>query len=488
MRSALALCSLAVAAAWQLGARVDAPAPTFRSCSRCGLVQALLAAAPNHPGGHHRHLRTAPHATIATPAFSAAASAVQTRQAVAAKPRLLDFSEEVELTRCVQQLRGIERALDLVQIDVELFKTLFKTALRGAVNASPEQMEQLFEQYDANGNGLLDLNELQACHETAGCLVAGLPRDCGTLAPADAADGAAAVRFPQSLPQPLLAEWASAANVSVAELCTRVDKGRKAEARLVEANVRLVGALVMRLKRSSGGRIDLGTSEQDLMQEGCVALLTAAERFDASLGCRFSTYATWWVRSALKKVVQEQTRMIRLPGRVHAEFSKIKRTAAELSARGDAQPSDEQVAQSLAGSSLTAERVRRITDLMLSRPASLDATLRGSKGSDDGRNTLADLIEDPDSIQDSVVKSMLCLDMQAAMEHHLELDERRVLVLRFGLADGVHRTVRQTGEEMGLAQKDVNKLLYAAMSKMRKPHVANALRQYLGKGGAGLRP
>jgi len=290
----------------------------------------------------------------------------------------------------------------------------------------------------------------------------------------------------------LLGDWAAAANVSVAELCMRVQSGRAAEARLVEANVGLVTSVMLKLKRSSGGRIDRGTSEQDLMQEGCMALLTAAERFDVGVGCRFSTYATFWVRNALNKVLQEQTRMIRLPARVHSTFSKIRRTSAELAAqqRDGAGPTDEEVARNLDESSLTPAKIRAITQTVLNRPTSLDAPMRKAWGTrQDGLSTIADLIQDPDCIHDAVVSSMLCRDLQAAMEDHLELDERRVLVLRFGLADGVHRTVRRTGEEMGMDKKHVDKLLYSAMSKMRKPHIANALREYLKDGaGGGLQP
>merc|ERR1712032_994838 len=92
--------------------------------------------------------------------------------------------------------------------------------------------------------------------------------------------------------------------------------------------------------------------------------------------------------------------------------------------------------------SITAERVRQITEQVLSRPSSLDAKL---KGSDDELGTLSDLLMDSESIQEALTRSMLCRDLQAVMEHHLETDEQRLLVLRFGLADGVHRTVRHTG-------------------------------------------
>ena len=99
----------------------------------------------------------------------------------------------------------------------------------------------------------------------------------------------------------------------------RVHEGKAARERIVASNVRLVCHAVKQLKRGSGGRLDQGTTEADLVQEGCIAILRAAERFDVSMGVRFSTYATFWVRAAIRRALQEQSRVVRLPARVHVD-------------------------------------------------------------------------------------------------------------------------------------------------------------------------
>jgi len=213
-------------------------------------------------------------------------------------------------------------------------------------------------------------------------------------------------------------------------------------ATIVETNVRLVGAAIQQLKRSSGGKIDKGTTEADLMQEGCIALVNAAAKFDVSMGCRFSTYATFWVRNAVRKAMKEQSRTIRLPLRVHHAYGRIQRASAELAARTTKPPSDEQVAAMLDERSLDAQKVRLIIDQMHWRTKSLDAKL-GGKQED---FTLGDSIEDDGvSSQEQVVLSMLRSDLRRLMQKYLDPDENRVLMLRFGLTDGVSRTLRQAG-------------------------------------------
>lgn len=273
-----------------------------------------------------------------------------------------------------------------------------------------------------------------------------------------------------------LEEWANATNISSSELRSVVSDGRRAMATIVETNVRLVGAAIQQLKRSSGGKIDKGTTEADLMQEGCIALVNAAAKFDVSMGCRFSTYATFWVRNAVRKAMKEQSRTIRLPLRVHHAYGRIQRASAELAARTTKPPSDEQVAAMLDERSLDAQKVRLIIDQMHWRTKSLDAKL-GGKQED---FTLGDSIEDDGvSSQEQVVLSMLRSDLRRLMQKYLDPDENRVLMLRFGLTDGVSRTLRQIGEELGVEPWTAKRILFSALNKLRKPHVAVSLRAYL---------
>lgn len=242
----------------------------------------------------------------------------------------------------------------------------------------------------------------------------------------------------------------------------------------------LVGSLVQKLKRSSGGRLDQGITEADLMQEGCISLLRAAERFDVSMGVRFGTYATFWAKAAIRHALHEQTRVVRLPARVHHTFGKIKRATDSLAAQSADrdQVTDAQVSAELAtgGVKLSPQKIRQVIEQVKTRPTSLDARLKD----DAGATVLDVIIDDTTRIEADVVQGMLQQDLSALMRSHLRAEEAQVLTLRFGLDDGCARTIRQVGEELGIPYATTKHLLFAALSKMRKPHVARSLRDYLG--------
>ena len=273
--------------------------------------------------------------------------------------------------------------------------------------------------------------------------------------------------------------WAAAANVTVPELRQQLRDGKQARARIVESNVGLVGYAVKQLKRSSGGRLDQGITEADLVQEGCISLLRAAERFDVSMGVRFGTYATFWVRAAIRRALHEQTRVVRLPSRVQNTYGKIRRATESLSeANGNRMPTDDQVSAELlaGGLKLSPQRVREVIEQVRTRPSSLDASL--GKGETSAK--VVDLVRDETThLESNMVQGMLRHDLNRLMAKHLREDEARVLSLRFGLEDGAPRTIRQVGEEAGITYARAKHVLFSALSKMRKPHVALALRDYM---------
>lgn len=275
----------------------------------------------------------------------------------------------------------------------------------------------------------------------------------------------------------LRAEWARAANVSVPVLRAQLREGKSARETIVERNVGLVGSLVQQLKRSSGGRLDSGITEADLVQEGCISLLRAAERFDVSMGVRFGTYATFWAKAAIKRALHEQTRVVRLPSRVQNTYGKIKRTSDMLSAQdGGRDVTDDDVSAELmaSGVKLSPQRVRQVIEHVRARPSSLDKKLGG-----DSTATVMDLIVDDSSgIEAGLVQNMLQTDLSKVMQKHLRPEEISVLSLRFGLEDGAPRTIRQVGEELEISYSTTKHLLFTGLNKMRKPHVAMALRDY----------
>ena len=283
---------------------------------------------------------------------------------------------------------------------------------------------------------------------------------------------------------PLAADWAAAAGVSEDELSRQLAAGVAARGRIVEANVGLVRSLIYQLKRRSGGRIDSGTTEQDLLQEGLLSLLRAAQGFDVELGVRFSTYATFWIRAAIKQALHEQSRVVRLPTRVQDTYGKIKRAKKALEVQSEVPPTDDEVSTHLgeSGTSLSPQRVREIQHLVLSRTGSLNSAVggRGMGGGGEGAREVMDVVPDPRLlVEEGLVRGMLRTHLGTLMERHLTPDEARVVALRFGLEDGASRTIRAAGEEIGVSYPHSKKLLFSALAKLRKPHVALALRDYM---------
>mmetsp|Transcript_26971 Transcript_26971/g.65062 ORF Transcript_26971/g.65062 Transcript_26971/m.65062 type:complete len:553 (+) Transcript_26971:41-1699(+) len=277
-------------------------------------------------------------------------------------------------------------------------------------------------------------------------------------------------------------EWAALTNQSVHDLQKELSEGLRARNKIVSSNLGLVHHEVFKLKRSCGGQLDSGTTEQDLIQEGCISLLRAAEKFDVSVGVRFSTYATFWVRAAIRRALQEQTRAIRLPSRVQAQYSKIREARRTLAASSIYRPTEEQVAQYLCetGTSITPHKVREVTAVVTTRPASLDSVIAPGSSTSSDSKLLLDLIEDPDEgIEESMALNMLRGHLEKLFDEYLDSDEAQCVKIRFGLEDGQPATVKATGEAMGITYASTKKLLFSAMSKLRKPHVAAGLKDYM---------
>ena len=198
-----------------------------------------------------------------------------------------------------------------------------------------------------------------------------------------------------------------------------------------------------------------------------------------SFGVRFSTYATFWAKAAVRHALQEQSRVVRLPSRVHHTFSKIKRATNTLQAQGTHhEVTDDQISMQLAagGVQLSPQRIRQVIEHVKVRPTSLDARLGSGT---EGGSVIDLIIDDSTRIEANVVQSMLRQDLRTLMSRYLRPQEARVLILRFGLDDGVTRTIRQVAEAADIPYATAKHVLFLALSKMRKPHVALALREYL---------
>jgi len=230
--------------------------------------------------------------------------------------------------------------------------------------------------------------------------------------------------------------------------------GNRARLRFLESNVRLVVSIAKRYRAGLNG-VDL----LDLIQEGNLGLMRAVDKFEWRKGFKFSTYATWWIRQAISRALQEKGRPIRLPPRVHDAALKVKATAAELHAETGRRPSVEEIAER---SGLEERRVDEV--LRLGDVASLEAPV-----GDDGAQ-LADFIvtDDEPSPEHEALEAEKAVRLRAVVER---LDEREQLILlqRFGLIDGEPRTRVEIGGILGLTAERIGQIERAALCKIRHP-------------------
>ena len=237
-----------------------------------------------------------------------------------------------------------------------------------------------------------------------------------------------------------------------------------ARRRLSEANLRLVVSVATRY----AGR---GLPFLDLIQEGNLGLMKAAEKFEPDRGFKFSTYATWWIRQSITRAIADQGRTIRIPVHLVEHINRVRKTAGELLRKNGREPTAEEIAVRL---EMEPDRVRELLQLA-QEPVSLETPV----GEEEDAH-LEDFIQDEEAgiPVDEAGRQLLRRELMSVLKS-LTPREERVITLRFGLDDGRPRTLEELGKEFNVTRERIRQIEAKALRKLRHPSRAKRLRDYL---------
>ncbi|XP_062156881.1 RNA polymerase sigma factor sigB isoform X1 [Alnus glutinosa] len=264
--------------------------------------------------------------------------------------------------------------------------------------------------------------------------------------------------------KPTFVQWAAAAGVDQMTLRKRLNYGILCKDKMIKSNVRLVISIA---KNYQGAGMNL----EDLVQEGCRGLVRGAEKFDASKGFKFSTYAHWWIKQAVRKSLSDQSRTIRLPFHMVEATYRVKEARKQFYSENGRHPNDKEVAEA------TGLSMKRLTAVLLTpkAPRSLEQKIGINQNLKP-----SEVISDPDAetAEDLLTKQFMKQDLESVLDS-LNPREKQVIRWRFGMEDGRMKTLQEIGESMGVSRERIRQIESCAFRKLKNKKRTKHLQQYV---------
>jgi RNA polymerase primary sigma factor len=280
--------------------------------------------------------------------------------------------------------------------------------------------------------------------------------------------------------EPTDEEWCAAAGkINMEAICQTIEEGIEAKNKLVTANLRMVQSVVNTYLRNG---LSTQYNAGDLMQEGILALIRAAEKFEPERGWKFSTYAMYWVRASVKRSQIYQSRVINVPQRLHENYKRLQRLKRAMAVETGRKPTTKELGEAVG---MTEKQVKRCFTAVEQRCFSLDQELSNSlkPGNESNGETLVDIIagkfEDSDHLQ--LQRVLLREDLIETLQRHLTPEEVDILLLRYGLKEAptANRKNLNGGQQVTIAE--LSRIFGLKPDKVRRT-IDNSLKQLEGAG------